>query len=552
MLKRLLPIASVILLFLCPGLSSAKDGYPRNPNVDILHYCFYIVLNDSTNCIKGSSVITVCLAKKTKILELDLVGLKANGTGMVVELIEAGTHQLTWSHANNRIEIEIPDTLKAPETFSLSVNYSGVPADGLIISKNKFGERTFFGDNWPDRARNWLPCVDHPSDKATVEFIIAAPEKYKVVSNGYLAGEYPETTATGTRLRVTHWKEDVPVPTKVMVIGAADFAWETSGFSKGIPVQSWVYAQNREAGFMDYKPAPGILTFYQDLVGPYSYEKLANVQSKTRFGGMENSGCIFYSERSVTGKNQLHNLLAHEIAHQWFGDAVTENDWHHVWISEGFATYLEACYADSMIPGHKLDATMADMRKSVIRYFDRTQKPLIDTTIVDNLDLLNTNSYQKGAWVLHMLRQELGDKVFWAGVRNFYAAYRDKNALSSDLQTVMEKVSGRSLNKFFNQWLEIPGQPFIEWSWTHNKKKKIIEIDLEQIQNQHKFIFKLPLEVCRASSEYDISKHCKSVYYIFQISEKKQRITFPVDFPVSEIRLDPRSQLLFREKMIIK
>jgi len=552
MAKKILPIASVILWFLLSGLSLAKDDYPKNPDVDIIHYCFRIYLNDSTDRIEGSAGITFNLSKKTKILELDLVGVNSKGKGMVIDRIESGTHLLVFRHENNRIKIEIPDTLKAPVTFSLSINYSGIPADGLIISKNKFGDRTFFGDNWPDRARNWLSCVDHPSDKATVEFIVSAPERYKVVSNGLLIAGFPVISEKRTRNWVTHWKEDVPVPTKVMVIGAADFAWETVGLSKGIPIQSWVYAQDREPGFIDYKPALGIVNYYQDLIGPFSYEKLANVQSKTMFGGMENSGCIFYSEKSVTGKNRLQSLLAHEIAHQWFGDAVTETDWHHIWLSEGFATYLEACYADTLIQGRKLDASMSDMRKSVIRYYEKTHKPVIDTSITNNMDLLSTNSYQKGAWVLHMLRQELGDKVFWTGMRNFYAAYRDKSAMTSDFQLVMEEVSGRSLIDFFYQWLEVPGHPEIQWSWTYNKKNRLVEIDLKQTQSQHNFVFKLPLELYEAPSVSDRAKPGKSVYYQVAINEKKVHITLPADFQVREIRLDPRSQLLFQEKMITK
>ncbi|MCX6226887.1 MAG: M1 family metallopeptidase [Bacteroidia bacterium] len=546
MIRKTLPVALLTLWIIFPRPVAAKDGYPRNPDVDVTHYCFRIFLNDSTDRIEGSAEITFTLARKMKFLALDLVGLNNKGTGMVIDRIDAGTQKLTWRHENNRVEIEIPDSIRAPGSFSLTVNYSGIPADGLIISKNKFGDRTFFGDNWPDRARNWLPCVDHPYDKATVEFIVAAPEKYTVVGNGYLAGEYPETGTLPVRRKVTHWKEDVPVPTKVMVFGAADFAWETAGLSKGISVQSWVYARNREAGFTDYKAAADILTFYQDLIGPYSYEKLANVQSRTMFGGMENSGCIFYYEGSVTGKNNIQGLLAHEIAHQWFGDAVTENDWHHIWLSEGFATYLEAYYADSMIVDRNMSTSMADMRKDVIRYYERKNKPVIDTTITNYMDLLSTNSYQKGAWVLHMLRQELGDKIFWAGIRNFYASYRDKNAMTADFVKIMEDVSGRPLEKFFHQWLEIPGQPVIKWSWKNNTEKRQVELDIEQMQTQADFIFFLPVEIGMAASAADPTAW-KSVFYQVPVQEKKVHIILPADFPVSQVRLDPQVQLLFQD-----
>jgi len=304
MIRKIFPIALIILCNLIPEHAAAKDGYRRNQDIDILHYCFRINLNDSTDQIEGSARITISLANPCKFAELDLTSIKSSGKGMVVSRVETDSSPLPFQHENDRLRIDLPEKQQVPGQLTITINYSGIPADGLIISRNKFGERTFFGDNWPDRARNWLPCVDHPSDKATVEFIVTAPEKYKIVSNGWLQSEYPVTGTHNTRERVTHWIEDVPVPTKVMVIGAADFAWETAGFSKGIPVQTWVYSQDRVPGFIDYKPAADIVTFYQDLIGPYSYEKLANVQSRTIFGGMENSGCIFYYEKSVTGKNK--------------------------------------------------------------------------------------------------------------------------------------------------------------------------------------------------------------------------------------------------------
>jgi aminopeptidase N len=536
----------VIVWVLIGGSLSAKDSYQRDPNVDIIHYCFRVQLNDSTDRIEGSADITFSLAKTTQELRLDLAGLNDKGAGMVVERVEAGGQTLLWHHENKRLGIEIPDTLSAPGIHSITVTYSGIPADGLVISKNKYGDRTFFADNWPDRARNWIPCVDHPSDKATVEFIVTAPGRYTIVSNGIPAAVYPVNKGTNQRNLVSSWKEEVPVPTKVMVFGAADFAWETAGYSKGIPVQSWVYAQDRLPGFLDYRPAVEIVTFYQDLIGPYSYKKLANVQSKTMFGGMENSGCIFYYEKSVTGKNNLQGLLAHEIAHQWFGDAVTEGDWHHIWLSEGFATYLEACYADSMLAGRNLSDNMAEMRKSVIRYHEKTHKPVIDTTIVNNMELLSANSYQKGAWVLHMLRQELGDELFWSGIRAFYATYRDRNAMSSDLQSVMEQVSGRKLDNFFRQWLEIPGQPVIQWSWTYDEKKKWVEIDIEQMQDQYDFEFDLTLGFSGMQTESGPGNP-KSTLAKVHVGNKKEHFTLPVDFRVTEIKLDPGTGLLFQE-----
>jgi aminopeptidase N len=539
--------AIILFLFLITGATFAKDKYPVNQGIDILHYCFQIHLNDSTDHIEGTAELSIELSGSVRIINLDLKGIDEKGRGMIVNRVASGATELTFKQIKDQVSIEVPDTVKTPGIFIIKVEYSGIPANGLIISRNKNGDRTFFADNWPDRARHWLPCIDHPSDKATVEFIVSAPEKYKVVSNGILTANYPEKSVDGARFWITHWKEEVPIPTKVMVIGVADFAWEVAGYSKDIPVQSWIYSKDYQAGFLDYEPAVAILTYFQDLIGPYSYKKLANVQSKTMFGGMENSGCIFYYEKSVTGKNSLHSLMAHEIAHQWFGDAVTEQDWHHIWLSEGFATYLEACYADSMIPGKKLADNMAGMRKDVIRYFERTNKPVIDTTITNFMQLLSTNSYQKGAWFLHMLRQELGEGSFWKGIRQYYATYRDKNAMTADFQLVMEEVSGMDLAYFFKQWLEIPGQPVIKCTIIDQKSNGDVELEIEQMQDQHLFVFKLPLEVRDQIIKDDKTIPSRSISYQVPINERKVKVTLPANFRVAEIKLDPKSQLLYQE-----
>ncbi len=528
------------------NLLNAKDGYPLIKGIDILHYTFSLNLEDTTDRIDVTSELTILMTLKTRTLGLDLTGLNDKGTGMTVSDVTISGLKLPFSHVSNRINITLPDTLSVPGQFKIRIHYSGTPADGLIISRNKYGDRTFFGDNWPDRARNWLACLDHPSDKATVEFIVKAPAHYKVIGVGYLAAEYPfEPLNPDGKYRVTHWKEGVAVPTKVMVIGLADFAWETAGFSKGVPVQTWVYSEDRENGFSDYLPGADILTFFQDLIGPYSYEKLANVQSKTIYGGMENSSCIFYYENSVNGKNKMHSLLAHEIAHQWFGDAVTEMDWHHVWLSEGFATYLEAVYADSLIPDRSLMKSMAGMREQVIRSFKRDPKPVIDTTITNYMELLSTNSYQKGAWVLHMLRDELGDEIFWKGIRQYYQEYQNKNALTADFCRVMEEVSGRSLVRFFHQWLEVAGQPDISWSWAYDSKNRTVTIDLTQNGTGEPFAFRLPVRISNETGSAVMSTAPP-------VTERQTRISFPVDFKPSNVVLDPDVNLLFTQSLVVK
>lgn len=525
-----------ILVFLLITISSLKvsgnDGYKRNLTADIIHYDFSISVSDSNNVVYGHSEILVSFTANTDSLVLDLKNKGADGKGMQIRKLTFNDITVNWKHVNSRIVLKFSNSIQKGSQGIVLIDYFGIPSDGLIISNNKYGDRTFFADNWPDRGHNWLPCVDHPYDKATVDFIVTAPDHYEVVGSGYLV----EESCLPNHYKLTHWKEDVPLAVKVMAIGIADFASRLEGNAGNIPVWSWVYRENRNEGFNDYAIAMKPLAFYCSIIGPYSYEKLANVQSKTIFGGLENAGCIFYAESSVTGKGKTEDLMAHEIAHQWFGNSVTEDDWHHIWLSEGFATYMTAVYQEKTYGKEKLDETMRSARDRVIRFSMRAAKPVIDTTVTDLMRLLNANSYQKGAWVLHMLRRKIGDDHFWTGMRKFYEIYRNRNALTSDFQDIMEKESQTSLNDFFQQWLYTAGQPVLKISYTKSQEKDHYDIIIEQTQ-QHLFTFEIEIETVDASG---------SQYYKLPVSDRITRKTIKTQ-KIINIIPDPDVNLLFRD-----
>jgi len=521
-------IVLLILLFTCD--LHAHDGYKRNLNADVIHYDFAVSVNDSTDRIEGKTIISVRFLNPVDLITFDLNNTDSTGRGMIVSEVLVNSESAKWSHDNNRLTIYIHNQIRIGDTLIFDIRYAGIPSDGLIISKNKFGNRTFFADHWPDRAHNYLPCIDHPHDKATVDFIITAPSEYMVVGSGIMAEE-PVIQGKVTR---THWHESVPLPTKVMAFGVADFSVQNSGVVNNVPVSSWVFPENSREGFADYAIAVKPLGYYCDIIGDYPYQKLANVQSKTIYGGLENAGTIFYSENSVTGLGRAEGLIAHEIAHQWFGNCVTESDWHHIWLSEGFATYLTSLYFESFEGKERLKKDMISARNRVLRYSEQSKKPVIDTTVTRYMSLLNPNSYQKGAWVLHMLRHEVGDEIFMDGLRLFYNRYYNSNVNTDGFQKVMEEVSHQSLSAFFYQWLKTPGEP--ELLITQKKiKRKITEITVEQKQDLL-FSFDLELLVKYSSGEY-IRK--------IEVSERFTKILIRSG-DISEIIPDPNVLLLFR------
>lgn len=510
----------------------ASDPYPRNEAIDVRHYRFSLELNDSTNHIGGETAIDIRFKKTVSDFELDLVNSNTQGQGMIVSEVLLDNQPLKFSHQNDRLRIQLGTSAQPGDDKKFIIRYSGIPQDGLIIGKNKFGDRTFFGDNWPNRAHHWLPTIDHPYEKATCEFIVTAPEHYTIIGTG----EKLEESAIGKKRKLTHWKTAVLLPTKVMVIGAARFAIEYAGTVNNVPLQSWVYPQNRSEGFSDYAIAAKPLDFFSKSIAPYPYEKLANVQSTTRYGGMENASNIFYYENSVAGKTDIEGLVAHEIAHQWFGNSASEGDWYHVWISEGFATYFANLYLENRYGSKRLMEEMETDRKQVISYFQKNPSPIVNTSITDITKVLNTNSYQKASWVLHMLRHEIGDQKFWEGVREYYRQFQLSNAMTDDFRLVMEKISGKDLKGFFDQWIFRAGQPKLEIVWQYDPGQKQVRMTVEQKQEK---LYDFPLEMSFSEpvGQVQVEK--------IKITSRKQEFLIPAAQKPAALTLDPSVWLLF-------
>ena len=509
--------------------------------VDILHYDFFVSISDSSDRIEGLAKVKLELKQAVDHVVLDLVAPR-DGKGMAVKSVhEIHFGDLDFKHSGELLEIALGARIPIGTNLELIVTYEGIPADGLIISKNERDGRSFFGDNWPNRAHHWLPTVDHPSEKATVDFEITAPAHYEIVANGMLVDQ--RVLPNGTQ--VSHWRNEEPLPTKVMVFGAADFAIQNIGDVNGIPVSTWVFVKDEENGFHDYALGKGILRWYMQQIGPYPWEKLANVQSRTRYGGMENASCIFYADNSVTGDGSCEALMAHEIAHQWFGNSASEAEWHHIWLSEGFATYLTHVYFESVHGPDIFQKRLETDRRQIVNWGPTWDLAVVDPQITDLNQLLNTNSYQKGSWVLHMLREKIGDTHFFNGLRTYYSRFKFSNALTSDLQKVMEETSGQDLNVFFQQWLFRPGFPKLDVMWFWKKSKKTLTVTISQTQAGDAFEF--PLEIAALDAEGNVLQTINQ-----NVSGKMSKATFTLPSSPAKLVLDPQVKLLYAGKSRMK
>jgi aminopeptidase N len=437
----------------------------------------------------------------------------------------------------DRLAITLDHPSTAGEVIELVVRYDGIPADGLEIKPNKYGDRTFYSDDWPNKAHQWLPTIDHIADKATMEMDVVAPAHYQVISNGRRV----EQTDLPGGTRRTVWRESVPIAPWLYVLGVARFAVQAVGDFAGAPIETWVYAQDRDAGFYDFAvPTHDVLAFYSERIGPFAYEKLANVQSNASGGGMEAASAIMYSANSVTGtrSGRWRNVVIHEIAHQWFGDAVTESDWNDVWLSEGFATYFTLLFIEHAYGRDEFASGLRDSRKTVLEFYAKTPDyRVVHENLSDMAQVTNGMTYQKGSWVLHMLRQRMGDDRFWAGIRDYYARYKNANASTTDFRLAMERVSGLELSAFFKQWLYRGGVPRLEGTWQWDATAKQVVVELTQTQPGEPF--QLPLDVGftlaggkRRVERADLTAH-------------SARFTFASDQEPTAVDLDPNVRLLF-------
>lgn len=479
-----------------------------------LDYDVALTLNDQL------TDITTARAKITiYVLKGPLASVDPDFGEMPVDSVMVNNSPSRFEQSNGRLLVTLPRPANKGERLELVVNYHGRPKDGLIMAKDKTGKPSATGDNWPDRVHHWIPCLDHPSAKATVRFTVTAPQRDLVVANGQLKEK--RDNQNGTRTWV--YTESKPIPAYCMVIAVGEFALlqpaerdatQRTGMqlSERAATQLFYYVPqtDRDYALKGFSAAPFAVDFFSLTVAPYPYEKLALIMGKTRFGGMENSSAIvfpdtLFNERTASNMSQrfgirrsLEEVTAHEIAHQWFGDSVTEETWADLWLSEGFATYFAGLFEEQFDGREDFKAYMRRQAETYFVFERERRIPIHDTQTPDLLSLLNGNNYQKGAWVLHMLRGMMGDAAFFRGIREYYNAHHEGNATTEDLRAAMEKASGLDLKEFFTRWVYKSGHPRYEavWNWreTGTQGSGVLTITLRQTQTDEAFLIPLNVE----------------------------------------------------------
>ncbi len=510
-MRPLAQAASTAALLALAAVTATAQGTSRSaayrPGIDVVDYVFHVDF-PSRAPVTSIDVAEVVSLKRTA--PVDTLVLDLLAPMQVTEARVNGSAAMFERDAKT-VRIALPALKGSRDSLQVTLRYHGLPSDGLVIRADSLSGRwTAFGDNYPDRARHWLATVDHPSDKATVTWEVRTPLGVRVVANGDLLEESLEAAPSGaTPMVVTRWRESRPIYTAVMVIGAAPFAVYELGntacglgeFPGCVRQSVWVAPDVRSTLPGAFARAGDIVALFSRLVGPYPYEKLAHVESWTRWGGMENAGNIFYADGIFRRNAMSEGLIAHETAHQWFGDAVTEREWPHVWLSEGFATYFAALWTEHSKGDSAFRAEMTAMRDELIKMPLTSNEPIVRTAVPDLNKLLNSNVYQKAGFGLHMLRREIGDSAFYRGIRSYYMKYRHGNALTADFQREVEAAANTKLDWFFEQWYYRPGYADLGVSWRYDQARRSILVTVSQNEKRPPYRLTLPIEITTSTGK---------------------------------------------------
>ncbi|MES2675773.1 MAG: M1 family aminopeptidase [Pseudomonadota bacterium] len=515
------------------ALPLCADTYLRQAGVDAQHYVFRLtLLTGDSNEIQGEATVTLRVAGNVRKLFLDLTSVTPKGNGMVVTGVTSAGQAVVFKHSDDRLQLVVPAVSKAGQDIIFVIKYHGIPDNGLRLLNNIHGDRTAFSENWNNNARQWLPMIDYPADKATGEFIITTKADYQVIGNGALL---EQLDLPGGQRR-THWKQSVPISSWLYAIGVARFIVKQGGTVRGVPLSFWAFPQDAEKGLAALeRDAKGSFEFFLEHIGPYAYEKLAHVEAAGISGATEHATNIFYGEESITAGN---GPIVHETAHQWFGNSVTENSWNDVWLSEGFATYFALLYVEH---AYGLDEFVDGLRVSrdTVLQFEKARPniPVVHVNLNESASPLNSLVYEKGAWTLHMLRNLVGTETFWRGIRQYYKSQMNGLASTDDFRSVMEQVSGQELSWFFLQWLNRSGVPSVSGSWRYDAVAKQIVITVRQTQAVEPYRFSLDIGV------FQMPGSPPRVLQM-QVTGRETTAKFAVDAEPASVVLDPNVLLL--------
>lgn len=493
----LLVIVPLVVRAQPPELMNRPRHFERSRDYDALHYRLTFVFDDTAGSYTAENTVTLASLKES----LASCALDAEGLDVTAVIDAAGT-PLTYSLTPGQVLVTLPKPVAYGEKTSFTIRFSqSRPKSGLMfIPGNADHPPQINTYSWPELSRRWFPCFDSPNDKASSEVLATVRSDWKVLSNGKLVG-VRQDPAAGTS--TWHWLQSEPHPTYGIMLAAGPFEIVRDSLGT-LPVDYWVYAKDVPDATRSFRKTPRMIEFYEKTFAvPYPWAKYDQVCVAGSGGGME------ATTATILGHSTIHDaradqdfpsdgLVAHELAHMWWGDFVTERAWADVWLSESFATYAEYLWTRHDRGEDEGALNLEEKKSSYLEEArERYIRPIVFDRFNDPWDIMDGHSYPKGAAVLHMLRFVLGDEPFFRSLTAFLKKFAFASADTHDFQTVVKDTTGQNLDWFFDEWLMKPGHPVFRVAWTWDEASRNVRLEVHQVQDVSKNvpIFRMPVSV---------------------------------------------------------
>ncbi len=531
-------------------LPESKENYPPERDFRVKHTSLVLELDFGRSMISGSATVTISpLVDKITRVRLDACELD-------ISKVAIDGERCDFRYDGKKIDVVLKAEMRGEH--SVKVEYSASPKEGLYFvgpdKEHPEREVQAWSHNEAEFARYWYPCVDRPSEKASSEITITVPRGFRVVSNGALvSATEDQTTAT------FHWKEDFPHSSYLTSFVAGKFG-EITQEASGVKLHYYFPERKRADVLRYFGETPKMLEVFEELTKvkyPYLKYDQTTVEEFV-FGGMENLDATtlamhYYPDEHseedfqtsyATPYSSAVGLVSHELAHQWFGDLVTCADWSHIWLNEAFATYFQALYYEKT---RGRDVMVWDLDARAHEYLDEDEseyrRPIVDRGWVYPDDMFDFTTYEKGASMIHELRYLLGDDDFFAGVTEYLQTFSRKNPDTDDLRKIMEKVSGRSLEEFFEQSFRKPGYPEfeVEYAWNEADRTASLRVKQAQLGKGGATLFRLP---CDIVFYVDGKRTLNRVW----LEAAEQSLVFSLPGKPSIVEVDPQRWLLKKVK----
>jgi aminopeptidase N len=511
---------------------------------DVLHYLIRTRFDVPQKIVIGDETIMLKpLAEGFRSFALDASDMSIES----VTLASSGA-ELQWSQPPDKLLINMDRSLGPNDILSVRIRYRATPSRGLFFVPAKEGTdfskpAQIWTQGEPEDNHRWFPCYDYPDDKATTEQYITTAASEIAISNGALA----ETTDNPDGTRTFHWVMSQPHSTYLTSLVVGDYVKLTDAY-KNVPLEYYTYHGTEKTALRAFSETPEMMQFFTGLLNyDYPYHRYAQtIVSAYFFGGMENITATTHADSEIlSSEDELpastEELVSHELSHAWFGDLVTCKSWKELWLNEGFATFMEAVFKE-----HKegRDAYLLQMRMNARLYQLEDQlryrRPIVFDRYRNPTELFDATLYQKGGFVLHMLRETVGDEIFWKSLNNYLDEYKYANVETADLQRVFEATSGKRLDWFFDQWVYKAGYPELRVGYSYEPASKQLTLTVEQTQQPDETtpaVFRLPVEIEMATAKATRTER-------IEINRRTQVFNFKLDGKPLMIRFDKRSGIL--------